>query len=32
LSQMRAHAQMRDFRIGDRVSFQPDGHRRVVGI
>jgi hypothetical protein len=32
LSQMRAHAQMLDFRIGDRVSFHPDGHRAVVGI
>jgi hypothetical protein len=32
LSQMRAHAQMLDFKIGDRVSFEPDGHRRVVGM
>jgi hypothetical protein len=32
LSQMRAHAQMLDFRIGDRVSFQPDGPRVIVGI
>jgi len=32
LAQMRAHAQMLEFRIGDRVSFQPDGHRRVVGM
>ena len=32
LSQMRAHAQMLDFKIGDRVSFQPEGHRDVVGM
>ena len=32
LNQMRAHAQMLEFKIGDRVSFQPDGHRRVVGM
>ncbi len=31
-AQMRAHAQMLEFKIGDRVSFQPDGHRRLVGI
>jgi hypothetical protein len=32
LSQMRAHAQMLDFKIGDRVAFQPEGHRGVVGM
>src|SRR5437899_6958432 len=32
LSQMRAHAQMLEFKIGDRVSFQPEGHRGVVGM
>ena len=32
LSQMRAHARMLEFKIGDRVSFQPEGHRRVVGM
>ena len=32
LSQMRAHAQMLAFKIGDRVSFQPEGHRGVVGM
>src|SRR3989442_5498810 len=32
LSQMRAHAQMLEFKIGDRVSFQAEGHRRVVGM
>ena len=26
LQQMRAHASMLDFSIGERVSFQPDGH------
>jgi len=25
LRQMRAHADMLEFRIGDRVEFQPDG-------
>jgi len=32
LSQMRAHAQMLDFKIGDRVSFHSEGHRNVVGM
>ena len=32
LNQMRAHAQMLEFKIGDRVSFQPDGQRRMVGM
>jgi len=32
LSQMRAHAQMLEFKIGDRVSFQREGHRGVVGM
>ncbi len=32
LAQMRAHAQMLEFKIGDRVSFQPDGHRRLLGM
>src|SRR5919106_4446358 len=32
LAQMRAHAQMLEFKIGDRVSFQPNGHRRIVGM
>ena len=26
LQQMRAHASMLEFSIGERVSFQPDGH------
>jgi hypothetical protein len=32
LNQMRAHAQMLEFRIGDRVSFQPGGHPAVTGM
>jgi hypothetical protein len=32
LGEMRAHAQMLDFRIGERVSFQPDGHALLSGI
>ena len=32
LHQMRAHAQMLDFKIGDRVVFQPEGHPAVVGM
>ena len=32
LTQMRAHAQMLEFKIGDRVSFQPAGHPVVVGM
>ena len=32
LSQMRAHARMLEFKIGDRVSFQPEGHHGLVGM
>jgi len=32
LSQMRAHSQMLDFKIGERVTFHPDGHPPLVGI
>lgn len=32
LSQMRAHGQMLQFRIGDRVTFQPEGRPSVVGM
>jgi hypothetical protein len=32
LSQMRAHDHMLQFRIGDRVTFQPAGHPMVVGM
>jgi hypothetical protein len=30
LSQMRAHAKMLEFKIGDRVAFQPEGRPPVV--
>ena len=32
LAQMRAHARMLDFSVGDRVSFQPDGRPVLFGI
>jgi hypothetical protein len=32
LHQMRAHAHMLDFSIGERVSFQPDGQPVLSGI
>jgi hypothetical protein len=32
LSQMRAHSQMLDFKIGDRVIFQPAGRPPVIGM
>jgi hypothetical protein len=32
LHQMRAHAHMLDFSIGERVCFQPEGHSSVTGI
>lgn len=32
LHQMRAHATMLDFKIGDRVAFQPSGEPEVSGI
>jgi hypothetical protein len=32
LRHMRAHAQMLEFRIGDRVSFQPEGRPLQVGM
>ena len=32
LNQMRAHGQMLEFKIGDRVAFQPEGHPPVVGM
>ena len=32
LNQMRAHGQMLEFRIGDRVTFQPGGHPPLVGM
>ena len=32
LNQMRAHANMLEFKIGDRVSFQPEGRPVIVGM
>ncbi len=32
IGQMRAHKAMLDFRIGDRVTFQPEGEPPVCGI
>ena len=32
LNQMRAHSKMLDFRIGDRVTFQPEGRPPLSGI
>lgn len=32
LSQMRAHSRMLDYKIGERVTFHPDGHPPLFGI
>jgi hypothetical protein len=32
LNQMRAHGQMLEFKIGDRVTFQPGGRPPVIGM
>ena len=32
LNQIRAHARMLDFKIGDRVSFEPEGRSVVIGM
>ena len=32
LHQMRSHAEMLEFAIGDRVEFQPEGHPLVAGM
>lgn len=32
LSQMRTHAAMLDLRIGERVTFHPEGHPQLFGI
>jgi hypothetical protein len=32
LNQLRAHGEMLQFKIGDRVSFQPEGHRVMAGM
>ena len=31
-SQMRAHSQMLDYKIGGRVTFHPEGHPPLFGI
>ena len=32
LSQMHAHAEMLEFKIGDRVAFRPAGRGEVIGM
>ena len=32
LHQIRAHASMLEFRLGEKVSFQPDGHPVLFGV
>lgn len=32
LKQIRAHSQMLDFKIGNRVTFQPEGHPPLLGM
>jgi len=32
LQQMRAHASMLEFSLGERVSFQPEGHPVLFGV
>lgn len=32
LRDLRAHMGMAEFRIGDRVTFQPPGHRMLQGV
>jgi hypothetical protein len=32
LNQMRAHVEMLDFKIGDRVTFQPEGRPPITGM
>jgi hypothetical protein len=32
LNQMRAHSDMLEFKIGDRVTFQPPGQEQVQGM
>jgi len=32
LHQARAHSRMLDFKIGDRVSFQPEGRPMLIGV
>ena len=32
LQQMRAHASMLEFSLGEKISFQPDGHPVLFGV
>ena len=32
LHQARAHSRMLEFSVGDRVSFQPEGHDALFGV
>ena len=32
LQQMRSHVQMLEFKVGERVQFQPDGYPPVTGV
>jgi hypothetical protein len=32
LQQMRAHADMLEFKIGDRVTFRPPGQQQIAGM
>jgi hypothetical protein len=32
LNQIRAHKRMLEFRLGDRVTFQPEGHHPLFGM
>jgi hypothetical protein len=32
LQQMRSHVQMLEFKVGERVQFQPEGHPPVTGV
>jgi hypothetical protein len=32
LQQMRTHERMLEFRVGDRVSFEPEGRRVLFGV
>lgn len=32
LNQMRAHSQMLDYKIGERVTFHPDGYPQLFGV
>lgn len=32
LQQTRSHVQMLEFKVGERVQFQPDGHPPVTGV